>query len=84
MREIPLGPNGLTSCLQNLSRSLRAIWQREGHDLIVSWELDVLKDDQRTVDTSDGVVANPGDDGVRRRFARVRHGYMFLQEQRDF
>lgn len=33
----------------------------------------ILEDDEGTVDAADGVVANPGDDRVRRRHARVRH-----------
>jgi hypothetical protein len=33
----------------------------------------ILEDDQGTVDTSDGVVADPWDDGVGRRVAGVGH-----------
>jgi hypothetical protein len=33
----------------------------------------VLEDDEGAVDATDGVVANPRDDRVRRRFAWVSH-----------
>lgn len=39
----------------------------------------ILEDDQRTVDATDGVVADSRHNGVRRRLARVRHGEVARQ-----
>jgi hypothetical protein len=67
------GSSVLTSGLQDLTRPLCAIGKCEVDDFIVSREFNTLENDQRSVDTSDGVVPNARHDGVGRRLARVRH-----------
>jgi hypothetical protein len=60
----------LTASFEDLTRSLSAIGQGKRDNLVESRELDIVQNDQRTVDTANGVVADarldvhhPGVDG---------------------
>jgi hypothetical protein len=59
-----------TASFEDLTRSLCAIGQGQGNNLVESRELDIVQNDQGTVDTANGVVADarldmhhPGVDG---------------------
>jgi hypothetical protein len=64
----------LTSSLEDLTRSLGAIGQSQLDDLVVSRELDILHDDQRSIDTADGVIPDSRYDRVGGRFSWI-HGF---------
>lgn len=56
-----------------MSRPLGAIWQSQGNNLVISGELDILNNDQGTIDTSDSIVTDARSDAVGRGFTRVSH-----------
>ena len=61
---------GHTASFEDLTRSLGSIGQSQGDNLVESRELDIVQNDQGTVDAANGVVADarldvhhPGVDG---------------------